>query len=104
MFVGVDQVTAQEIPAYCYRVEVSNPFGGPIVCRVYFQRVVVTPNGMITEHLEDFEIPFSANEPVELLDLNTGAKTGQTITQADILSAFYSLVLSKRAQRNAVAS
>lgn len=85
----------------CYQVLINNPRNGQPTIEMFEEVVAKVGDASYSRPAEGLRFDFDPAEAVMLLDPVTGESTGQSMTQAEIHRAIYSLYLAKAVARDA---
>lgn len=85
----------------CHQVLIHNPHNSKPHIEMFEEVVASVGDVGYSRAAEGLSFDFDPAEVIPLLDPETGAATGQSITQAEIHRAIYSLYLAKAAARDA---
>jgi len=88
----------------CHSVRIENPLAGSPLVYFYEEVVVKVGTNIINKPNTACSKVFNAEETFDLLDVNTGAATGQTMTHQQLYQALYSLYIKTAMARDSEAS
>lgn len=87
----------------CPLVQITNPLGGEAIITMQEETLVqLAGDGLARIGSNALKFPFTPDEVIELRDPTTGATTGNTLTQAHLYIALYSLYIQRALARDAV--
>lgn len=85
----------------CYRVTIQNNRGAIPSVTFDEQRITLLGDREIAENVDSCSDTFNPSSVIEIRNPNTGEKTGQTITQAELYAIVYSLYIQAAKARDA---